>query len=101
MQDVLSRPDQSLPIEELDFHELSLEDSSDPLNPFIVRRTHYEWDEGKQQTLPADHIIDLLRTLEQAEARYAVLEIRHEEFESPSVISTIWVIPHRCLSWAE
>ena len=72
MQDVLSRPDQSLPIEELDIYELSLEDSSDFLHPFIVRRTHYEWDDRQQQTVPADHIIDLLRTLEQAETRYAV-----------------------------
>ena len=72
MQEVLFKPDwAATPIEEQEFYELALEETGDPERPHVVRRTHYEWNSGVGQMLPADHILDRARTLKDAENRYA------------------------------
>jgi hypothetical protein len=62
-----------LPVEDREYFELLL---LDPPNfwgdTYIVERTHYEWNDAQELTLPADYIVDRLKTLADAKARYEV-----------------------------
>ena len=63
----------SIPVEDRDYFELVL---LDPPNvwgdKYIVQRTHYEWNDAQKLALPADYIVDRLKTLTDAKARYEV-----------------------------
>lgn len=60
-----------LPLAEQEYYELALEEPPNLWGTvYVVRRTHYEWDEAQGQMIPSDHIIDRIKTLEESKARY-------------------------------
>jgi hypothetical protein len=60
-----------LPLHEQEYFELELEDPPNVWGDcYVVRRTHFEWDEAQGKMVPADHVIDRVKTSEAATARY-------------------------------
>ena len=73
MNEVLWRTNvDSLPVHEQDFYELALEDPSEDAGAgYIVRRTHFGWDEVNSRMAADENVIEHCRRLAEAEARYA------------------------------
>jgi hypothetical protein len=72
MNELLWKPGgPDFPLDQQEYFEIALQDPPNEWGDcYIVRRTHFEWDEARGEIVPADHIIDRAKTLDAAMARY-------------------------------
>jgi hypothetical protein len=62
-----------LPLAEQEYYEIALEDPPNVWgDAYIVRQTHFQWDEEQTRMVPTDRLIDRAETRGEAEARYVL-----------------------------